>query len=66
MRVETTKVKADELEQYQNVFCWSPFLLFPGTVEFVYLKRKTGMPVTFKVIKYEAWKLASHTLCGIS
>jgi hypothetical protein len=24
------------------------------------------MPVTFKLIKYKAWKLANHTLCGIS
>jgi hypothetical protein len=29
-------------------------------------EKKTGIPVTFKVIKYEAWKLANHTLCGIS
>jgi len=41
MRVEITKVKADELEQYQNVSCWTPVLLFPGTVEFVCLKKKT-------------------------
>jgi hypothetical protein len=38
MRVETTKVKADE--QYQNVSCCTPVLLLPGIVEFICLKMK--------------------------
>jgi hypothetical protein len=34
------EVKADELEQYQSVSCWTQVLLFPGIIEFVCLKKK--------------------------
>lgn len=39
MRAETMKVKADELEQYQNVSCWTPVLLLLWIVELVCLKK---------------------------
>jgi hypothetical protein len=33
------------------------------TVEFVHLKRNSGMPVTYEAIKYKAWELAeSHNI----